>query len=466
MPNSPIRTRDRLFGGRSTRAYRLSVDLKLGLVLFAVLIAVASLLYTNHLVDQLREREQFVVELWTMARRETASATLIINPYLDEFQELDSLLRTFGVGQQRGEMNADLERYRRAIQWAQSMPPPAGEITLATEILSRGGEDIPAIVIDSSGPTPQVAFWQNVRVPQDSAEARQVLLQRVAEHAGEYQTIPIELDFGNEELKQYVFFDESRIIRELRIYPYIQLLVMGIFVMVGYIGFSYIRRSEQSSLWAGMAREAAHQLGTPISSLMGWHELLKMPDLPPDQEELALEEVGKDINRLRLVANRFSDIGSLPKLDVMPIAPIVYGMAEYMRHRIPQQGKRVTLDVDVPSDLKAPLNAELFEWVIENLLKNALDAIETDHGAIAITAGSANGWIRIDVRDTGKGIERSQWKNVFRPGYSTKKRGWGLGLSLAKRIVEDYHGGSLTLTQSRVGHGTTFRIELPAGERA
>src|SRR5690606_4817340 len=150
-------------------------------VLFAVLIAVASLLYTNHLVDQLREREQFVVELWTMARRETASATLIINPYLDEFQELDSLLRTFGVGQQRGEMNADLERYRRASQWAQSMPPPAGEITLATEILSRGGEDIPAIVIDSSGPTPQVAFWQNVRVPQDSAEARQVLLQRVAE---------------------------------------------------------------------------------------------------------------------------------------------------------------------------------------------------------------------------------------------------------------------------------------------
>lgn len=464
MLNSPMRARDRLFGGRSTKAYRLSVDLKLGLVLFAVLIAVASLLYTNHLVDQLREREQFIVELWTMARRETASATLNVNPYLAELQEMDSLMQVLDASQPQGVEEADLDRFRQAIQWAQSMPPPGGEITLATEILSRGGEDIPAIVIDSSGAQPQVAFWQNVEVPEDSAEARRELLRRVAENRDEYQAIPIELDFGSEELKQYVFYDESEIIRELRIYPYVQFLIVGIFVLVGYVGFSFIRRSEQSSLWAGMAKEAAHQLGTPISSLMGWHELLSMSDLPRDQQELALDEVGKDISRLRRVANRFSDIGSLPKLEVMPVAPIVYGTAEYMRRRIPQQGKRVTLDVDVPSDLHVPLNAELFEWVIENLLKNALDAIETDHGAIGITAGKANGRVRIDVRDTGKGIERSQWKNVFRPGYSTKKRGWGLGLSLAKRIVEDYHGGTLTLAQSRVGQGSTFRIELPVGE--
>lgn len=462
MLNSPIRARDRLFGGRSTKAYRLSVNLKLGLVLFAVIIAVASLLYTNHLVDQLREREQFIVELWTMARRETASATLNVNPYLAEFQEMDSLLGVLDTTEQLGLSEAELERYRQALRWAQSMPPPAGEITLATEILSRGGEDIPAIVIDSSGPQPQVAFWQNVRVPEDSAEARRVLLRRVAENRDEYEAIPIVLDFGKEELKQYVFYDESDIIRELRIYPYIQLLIMGIFVLVGYLGFSYIRRSEQSSLWAGMAREAAHQLGTPISSLMGWHELLKMPDLPPDQQALALDEIGKDISRLQRVANRFSDIGSLPKLDVLPVAPVIYSTADYMRSRIPQQGKRVTLEVDVPPDLYAPLNPELFEWVIENLLKNALDAIETDQGAIIITASKTNGRVRIDVRDTGKGIERSQWRNVFRPGYSTKKRGWGLGLSLAKRIVEDYHGGSLTLAHSRVGQGTTFRIELPA----
>ncbi|HET6566826.1 MAG TPA: HAMP domain-containing sensor histidine kinase [Rhodothermales bacterium] len=467
MPISLRRPAPKLFGGRNTKAYHLSLNLKLGLILFAVLIAVASLVYTNHLVNRLREREQFVVELWTMARKETASAAPAVNPYMTEFQQLQEDLQTLaarGVGISPEEATA----YRQALRWAESMPPPEGEITLASEILSRGGTDIPAIVIDSTGSQPEVAFWQNVRAPRDTAAARRVLLRRVERHASEYKSIPIDLDFGDTHLKQVLYYDESQLIRELRIYPYLQLLFVGLFVLAGYLGFSYVRRSEQSGLWAGMAKEAAHQLGTPISSLMGWHELLKTPGLPPEQEELALDEIDKDINRLRRVANRFSDIGSLPKLDVVPLAPVLYGTADYMRRRIPQQGKRVELKVSVAGDPVAPLNAELFEWVIENLIKNALDAIESNRGSIEVTALQADGKVRVDVRDTGKGVERSQWKNVFRPGYSTKKRGWGLGLSLAKRIIEDYHGGTLALVQSRVGQGTTFRIELPAnpGEQA
>jgi signal transduction histidine kinase len=195
---------------------------------------------------------------------------------------------------------------------------------------------------------------------------------------------------------------------------------------------------------------------------MGWLELLRLPELPAPQRTEALDEIEKDIDRLKRVTSRFSDIGSLPKLEVQPIGPVIENTVDYIRRRIPQQGKQVTLTAEIADGLRAPLNPELFEWVIENLLKNALDAIETDTGAIEIVARPFGNRIAIDIRDTGKGIDRRQWKNVFRPGYSTKKRGWGLGLSLAKRIVEDYHGGALTLVQSRIDHGTTFRIEVPS----
>ncbi|MBT6598333.1 MAG: HAMP domain-containing histidine kinase, partial [Bacteroidetes Order II. Incertae sedis bacterium] len=209
--------------------------------------------------------------------------------------------------------------------------------------------------------------------------------------------------------------------------------------------------------------EAAHQLGTPISSLMGWLEYLRYQEKtsPGESAEKTYEEIEEDIARLRRVAARFSDIGSLPKLDPQPIAPVIENTASYIERRLPQQGMLIKLNVDVDPDYTVPLNAELFEWVIENLLKNALDALGSDQGSITLDASSSEGIIQIDISDTGKGIDRRDWKNVFRPGFSTKKRGWGLGLSLAKRIVEDYHGGSLSLVSSRPGQGTTFRIELP-----
>lgn len=445
------------------KAYRLSVNLKLGLILFAGMIALASLAYTGYLVDRLRDREQAIIEIWAGANEQLVKAPSY-NPYQEQLTALDqALVRAAASGSIDP---ARLVEYRQALAWAQTMPP-ADQVNFITDkILIANPFGIPAIVTDSSTGMPQI--WRNVEVsdtisiaeitPQDSIR----LVRRAASMREAFTPIPIELDYGEQMLRQYVHYDESALIRELRIYPYIQLMFVSLFILVGYLGFSYVRRSEQSSLWVGMAKEAAHQLGTPISSLMGWLEILRLGDLPPEQEMMALDDIEKDIERLRRVANRFSDIGSMPKLEVQPLAPLIERTAEYMRRRFPRHGKTVSLAVVLQPGLEAPLNPELFEWVIENLLKNALDAIETNEGQIEIKNYRKEDDLVIDVRDTGKGIDRRQWKNVFRPGYSTKKRGWGLGLSLAKRIVEDYHGGTLTLAQSKVGQGTTFRIVLPA----
>jgi hypothetical protein len=267
------------------------------------------------------------------------------------------------------------------------------------------------------------------------------------------------------QLTQYLYYDESALIRELRIFPWLQFLFVGLFIMVGYFGFSYLRRSEQSSLWMGMAREAAHQLGTPLSSLMGWIEMLRTPDLTEGQREEALDEIENDVERLQRIAGRFSDIGSQPKLESRNLVPIVEETAAYIRRRLPHRGQDVELTVDLPAQLEAEVNQELFAWVLENLLKNALDAIDGEEGRIVVTGGRDDGRVYVEVADTGEGIERRQWGTIFRPGYSTKQRGWGLGLSLARRVVEAYHDGSLELVDSTVGEGSTFRVELPRNAR-
>ncbi|SHK49730.1 sensor histidine kinase [Rhodothermus profundi] len=442
------------------KAYRLSVNLKLGLVIAAVAIAVASVAYTNWLANRLREREEFLVRLWAAAQEQLAASTHV-NPYLDVFQQLEQQLdRLTAID------NQQLTRYRAALAWARTMPPTF-DVTLASEIVLEGAFDIPAIITDATGLHP--LFWRNVPVPDsleglspaDSARAMARLRALVAEMDRVHRPIPIRLRFQDTELVQYVHYGESRLIRQLRIFPYVQLFVMGLFILVGYLGFSYVRRSEQRSLWVGMAKEAAHQLGTPLSSLMGWVELLRTHSLAPAQQQEALDEIVKDIARLKRVAQRFSEIGSLPRLKEQPLAPVIQNTADYIRRRMPRLGKQVTLVVQVPEDIRVPLNAELFEWVIENLLKNALDAMEGTDGRIEVRARVQGDAVQIDVQDTGRGIDRRQWRNIFRPGYSTKKRGWGLGLSLAKRIVEDYHGGTIALVQSRPGQGSTFRITLP-----
>ncbi len=463
------------------KAYRVSVNLKLGLILFAVAIAVSSLWYTKDLAERLRRRETSIIQLWARALEQVPKVAQqgSNNPYQDTFRELESRFTPGGLtGPNSGLSSARLDRYRQAAVWAQSMPPASDLTFILSAFLEPNTFDIPAILEDST--LGRATIWRNIPISVESLaeldsladvdsneydRIRKRLEQIQEEMDAVYRPIPIVVTFPSDTLDQKMHYGESSLVRAVRWFPYIQLGFVGLFVMVGYFGFSYVRSSEQKSLWVGMAKEAAHQLGTPISSLMGWLEVLRLPGNDGKTKEGAFEEIEKDIQRLTRVTSRFSDIGSLPKVEVQRLAPIIESISEYMRRRLPQSGKQVTLSVTVPTEIEAPVNAELFEWVIENLLKNALDAIETPQGQIVISVGTTEGRVVIDVSDNGKGIERRQWKNVFRPGYSTKKRGWGLGLSLARRIVEDYHGGSLTLVQSRSGEGSTFRIFLPLGSK-
>jgi Histidine kinase-, DNA gyrase B-, and HSP90-like ATPase/His Kinase A (phospho-acceptor) domain len=460
------------------KAYRVTVNLKLGLILFAVIIAVSSLWYTKDLVSRLRQRETSIVELWARALEQVPKAAQegVSNPYQKEFRELDSLFRRGQIRDPEGTgVSLDrVEAYRRSLAWAESMPPASDLTFILDAFLEPNVFDIPAILVDSADGNP--AIWRNVPVSHESfagltEEERLELTRELNELRLEmdavHTPVPIEVSFPAKSgqpafrLSQQMHYGESSIVQALRWYPYIQLAFVGLFVLVGYFGFSYVRRSEQSNLWVGMAREAAHQLGTPISSLMGWTEYLRLQDNLSESQSEAYDEIERDTQRLSRVAGRFSDIGSLPKLQVRPIEPVLDGVTNYMRARLPKSGKMIRLSTEISPDIKAPLNADLFEWVVENLLKNAIDAIESDRGNIRISASMENGSVVIDVTDSGKGIDRRHWKNVFRPGYSTKKRGWGLGLSLAKRIVEDYHGGSLVLYQSKPGLGTTFRVQIP-----
>ncbi|NBC87859.1 MAG: two-component sensor histidine kinase [Bacteroidetes bacterium] len=467
------------------KAYRLSVRLKLGLIVFAGVIALASLAYTQRLVDRLRDREQSVIQLWADAQAQVAQAQQrTTNPYQRELKDLDAYLRAVAAGTNGGAGPAaatagagtltpdEAARLRDAVAWAETMPPTGELDFILNEILEPNPFSIPAIITDSLRQEPK--FWRNVDVPEtlsglpaeDSAQAVRKLKRMRREMDATYDPIPIRIDLRGVEgangaqLTQYVYYDESPLVTELRWFPYIQLLFVGLFIGVGYVGFSYVRRSEQSNLWVGMAREAAHQLGTPISSLMGWTEILRMPDLDEEQRMDAVEEIDKDVQRLNRVAARFSDIGSMPKLEERDLGPIVEQTADYVRRRAPRRGRRVTIDVDMPDPVVARVNEELFAWVIENLLKNALDAIEED-GRIEVTGFDDGEFINIDVRDTGCGIDRREWRNIFRPGFSTKKRGWGLGLSLAQRVVEEYHEGSIRLMESTPGEGSRFRVEIP-----
>ncbi len=450
------------------KAYRISINLKLWLIVFAVLISVASLWYTNFLVERLRERETVIAQLWAAALAELPKGADVMNPHREELQSLERMVTSAtGLNLRRDER----DRLRQALVWAQSMPASGQPEFIYNAFLEPNVFGIPTLVYDSTRST--FYGWLNIDVSHesfaglDSSQASELDadLQRIrAEMAAQYEPIQFVVDFGgaaDQRLVQTLYYGESDMVRYLRWFPFLQLAFVGLFVFVAYVGFSYVRKSEQSSLWVGMAKEAAHQLGTPISSLMGWLEMLRIQEDASGSLRQISEEIEADIHRLERVTNRFSDIGSLPKLDVQPLRPILEETVEYMRRRLPRRGTLVRMTVSAASSLQAPLNAELFEWVIENLLKNAIDAMDTDRGRIDMVATQRGDQIQIDVSDTGRGIDRRQHKNIFRPGYSTKKRGWGLGLSLAKRIVEDYHGGQLALLYSRPGEGTAFRIRIP-----
>lgn len=263
---------------------------------------------------------------------------------------------------------------------------------------------------------------------------------------------PIEIEIAPGDFN-YIYYKDSFQLVQLRFFPWVQLGVISLFVVVGYITLSTTRVSEQNRLWVGMAKETAHQLGTPISSLMAWVEYLR--ETAPEQEHVTVE-LEKDVNRLELIADRFSKIGSKPDLEPHDIKDILTKSIGYIEAR---SSKQVSFQLHLPDNVNVLLNPPLFEWVMENLLKNALDAME-GKGTITVVAQPDNDNIHIDITDSGKGMPKSKFKMVFQPGYSTKKRGWGLGLALAQRIVEQYHQGKIFVKDSTEGKGTTFRIVL------
>lgn len=256
-------------------------------------------------------------------------------------------------------------------------------------------------------------------------------------------------------MNQYIYYEDSALLKSLSLYPYIQVGVTVLLAIILYMALVYTKRAEQNRVWVGLSKETAHQLGTPISSLMAWSEYLQSIGL--DKE--VTDEIDKDVKRLSTIADRFGKIGSLPEMQLEYINEIVGNSLEYMRNRV---SDRVSINMHLSDDDHGVmLSKSLIEWVMENLTKNAVDAMQGE-GRIDITTGAEGKNIWIEVKDTGKGIARKNFKTVFNPGYTTKKRGWGLGLTLVKRIVEEYHGGRIYVKESELGKGTTFRMELPA----
>jgi signal transduction histidine kinase len=264
---------------------------------------------------------------------------------------------------------------------------------------------------------------------------------------------PLIIDLGNGE-KNFIFYEESYLLTQLKYYPYFQFGVIGLFLMIAYTLFSTARKAEQNQVWVGMSKETAHQLGTPLSSLMAWIEILKTKSV----DETILKEIQRDIDRLDTITDRFSKIGSKPVLVKENITEILIHAADYIKQRT---SRNVTFEITSSSktQIKANVSVPLFEWVIENLCKNAVDAMN-GVGKITIEVTDAIQFVYVDITDTGKGIPKSKTKTVFEPGYTTKQRGWGLGLSLCKRIIENYHGGKIFVKWTEPDKGTTFRIVL------
>ena len=321
----------------------------------------------------------------------------------------------------------------------------------------EANDNIPVLLVDEND---NILLHRNFTLPNlsdaiglyDLAPENKIFLEgKLKKLKGSSNCIEIQID---EDVVQYLYYEDSTLLRRLQFFPYVLLGVLIVFVVVVYFALISIKKAEQNKVWVGLSKETAHQLGTPISSLMAWVQMLETTDL----DHTIVDDMNKDVNRLSVIADRFSKIGSKPEMELAFINESVEKSLEYMRTRISQ---RVKLSINTAKEeCGTMLCLSLFEWVMENLTKNAVDAMQGE-GAIDVTISSNSNTIFIDVSDTGKGIARKNFKNVFNPGYTTKKRGWGLGLTLVKRIIEEYHGGHIYVKESEIGRGTTFRIELP-----
>ena len=313
--------------------------------------------------------------------------------------------------------------------------------------------NIPVLLTDSEG---NILDQRNFRLPAPDNSSDPRNTEYLGRKLGELKSSPrrIEIDIAPG-VVQYLYYEDSTLLRRMSVFPYIQLLVMLAFIAVVYFAVLSTKKAEQNKVWVGLSKETAHQLGTPISSLMAWMELL--PDYGVDADTLA--EMSKDVNRLSTIASRFSKIGSEPRMELVELRTVVAEAVDYMGTRISPRIS-LTFNPGTADDPQVMACTPLLEWVIENLIKNAVDAMEGS-GKIDVSLDATHTMAAIEVADTGKGISRKNFKTVFNPGYTTKSRGWGLGLTLAKRIVEQYHRGRILVARSTLGQGTTFRIELP-----
>lgn len=365
-------------------------------IIVAIFFAVVSLVISDRLVSQMAEEERHKMELWAAATQSVTS---------NDYEE--SLL-------------------------------------FASRII-ESNTTIPMIQVNARG---EIINYNNIDLPR--TDPSRYLYQKLKEFREGYP--PIEIDYGLG--KEYLYYSDSTTLKQLLLFPYVQVAVFLIILGVSVLAIVSLKRADQNFIWEGMSRETAHQLGTPISSLMAWRELLMAQAVDP----MVVQEMGKDIQRLEMIADRFQKIGSSPKLEPCDLGVLVMKAVAYLQPRI---SKGVSISVlDEPEEAVYVLASEqLIAWVFENLIKNAVDAMQSK-GAISIRYGAGEEHAFIEIQDTGKGLPRAQWEKIFRPGYTTRQRGWGLGLSLARRIVQDYHKGRIYVRHSELGVGTTFRILL------
>jgi signal transduction histidine kinase len=418
--------------------------IKIILVTLLVILGAGSYLYNQYLIEKIREQESSSVELWAKAIEFNSQ------PFHDRvsrnLNDAVSILSAIPqVPDSVIEMISDAEHSRSTYDFV-------------TQNLVTGGQfQVPTIVVDENG---EILFKELVNENQLGPD---LIRQYALIHD------PVEIIIGDERVQQtqYVYYGESQTIQYLRYFPYIQLGLLVLLLGIGYTTYRSITRSEQSNLWVGMAKEAAHQLGTPISSLYGWIQLLKEKTTDNSDAGPIIHEIENDVSRLRGVAERFNKIGSSPELKEMRLEPIIDQVIEYMENRLPQLGKHVNVKKLVKTNAKVQVNPELFHWALENLIKNAMDAIrENSDGAyLAVKVDQLEDEVYIDIEDSGSGIDRKYINEVFKPGFSTKKRGWGLGLSLTKRIIEDYHKGRIEILRSDYEKGTVMRVTLKATKK-
>jgi two-component system, sporulation sensor kinase E len=372
------------------------------LLISALLIGLCTLFYTNWLVKNLADRERKQVDL-----------------------------------------------YAKSLKFAIS-PENNGSMNFLFESIIENNSSIPVILTDENH---QPLSSKNVYIDSSWSEEKKTkyLVSQIAVMKDQYK--PILVDYPGLDFKNYIYYENSLLLTQLKYYPFIQLIAIAVFVLIAYLAFSYSRRSEQDKVWVGMSKETAHQLGTPLSGLMAWVEILKGDERL--EGDTIINEIEKDVNRLATITERFSNIGSLPTFKQENIVEMVAGMLDYLRLRV---GRNVdfTLENHCTNE-NIHMNKALFEWVVENITKNAIDAMG-GKGKLNISIVTQNHQTIIDITDSGKGIPKKQFEKVFQPGFTTKQRGWGLGLTLVKRIVEEYHKGKIYVKWSEVGKGTTFRI--------